>query len=151
MFQVPTVTAISLTDKKTTGAFTKSSILLGQVVWCWEPLVDKFFPWSDKDDWTPGMIHLFQSNGYRSMNADGEMGVMLCGDNARFVRHSVQPNLVPAENDDDSWVAARTIAAGEELTISFHDISLDADASNTNSEWLLRRLCLPKIPFETVE
>ena len=43
------------------------------------------------------------------------------GDGALFMNHSNEPNVICRKNDDDDVVAARDIAAGEELTSNYFE------------------------------
>ena len=48
--------------------------------------------------------------------------ITLCGDHAKHMNHSDDPNLLDLETN----VAARDIAAGEELTCNYYIFDLDA-------------------------
>lgn len=52
---------------------------------------------------------------------------ILCGDNARFLNHSFNPNLVADDSGGENDVAVRNITAGEELTVDYSQFDDDFD------------------------
>lgn|SRR3989338_6810987 len=57
---------------------------------------------------------------------------ILCADDARFLNHSLTPNLVSNSLEEEVDVAGRDIEEGEELTVNYYDF--DDDATNKLSK-----------------
>jgi SET domain-containing protein len=76
--------------------------------------------------------------GYEEMH-DGERTIVLCGDHARHMNHSDEPNLI----DSDANIAARDIEAGEELTCNYYVFDVDAHRKLSQSSHRARREYAP--------
>lgn len=111
MFHVPTY--LSESSIHGIGVYTPEPIPAGTVVWDYHPDVD----WRLAPEELVDFPEPFRSELRRWCYLDAESGqYVLCGDNAKFMNHSTSPNC------DDSGartVAARDIAAGEELTCDY--------------------------------
>jgi hypothetical protein len=103
------------------GCFAAQAIARGEVVWRFDEGLDVFMPASNVDSLPPAAREFLKVYGYV---LDG--AVVLCGDHARHMNHSAAANVV--ELDDGSNVAARDIAAGEELTCNYFDFDAMASA-----------------------
>ena len=110
MFRVPTYLAASRIQGL--GAFTSVAIPAGTLIWEFTPEVDWRF--------SPEELDAFP-NPYRTRLRQWcyqeESGLfVLCGDNAKFMNHSGDPNC---DDDGEYTTAARDIAAFEELTCDY--------------------------------
>jgi SET domain-containing protein len=110
MFLVPTYLATSPIHGL--GVFTPVAIAAGTVVWDLNPDID----WAI----TPAELEAFPEpfrtriRHYSYLNVDGVY--MFCGDNGKFMNHDKVPNCY---EDDTRTIAARDIAAGEELSCDY--------------------------------
>ncbi|WP_273454876.1 SET domain-containing protein [Nevskia ramosa] len=110
MFLVPTYLATSPIHGL--GVFTPVAIAAGTVVWDLNPDID----WAI----TPTELEAFPEpfrtriRHYSYLNVDGVY--MFCGDNGKFMNHDNDPNCY---EDDTRTIAARDIAAGEELSCDY--------------------------------
>lgn len=124
MFKVPTYLAPSLIHG--TGVFTAVPIPAGTVIWEYDPPVD----WEISPDEMESIPEPYQSR-LRHFSYLDESGIyVLCGDNAKFMNHSFEPNC-----DDPSGaqtIANRDIAAGDELTCDYR--AFDVDARENDAE-----------------
>jgi SET domain-containing protein len=113
------------------GLFAAQDIPRGTVIWRLVPEFDLVF---DKETFErlpePARI---QVNRY-SYLASERGAYVLCGDDARFMNHSATPNTF--EESEARTVAARDIAAGEEITCDYnrlgpgplgHEFALEPD------------------------
>lgn len=126
MFRVPTFVAPS--PIAGVGVFTAVPIPAGSIVWEFTPGVDLRLDRSVVEGTPEPLGTLLRHYCYEEQ--DGTM--VLCGDNARFMNHSFEPNC-----DDDGGeftTAARDIAAGEELTCDYR--RFDAPSAQSGlEEW----------------
>jgi SET domain-containing protein len=103
------------------GLFAVAPIPAGTAVWRFDPRVDRLVGDEAEELRTlyPGFAHLEEVH---LCEIPGE-GLLLLGDDARFINHAVEPLLHRARADDwRSFCAARDIAAGEELTVDYEEI-----------------------------
>lgn len=100
------------------GAFAGEPIRKGQVVWQFDPRLDLRFSLSDLAKFPPAVQEHIVTRCYVEMYL-GEKMMVICSDNAQYVNHSADPNLIDSE---DGLVehAARDIAVGEELTCNYY-------------------------------
>lgn len=104
------------------GCFAARDIARGEVVWQFDEGLDAVFATDDLVRLPQAVRDQLNTYGYL---LEG-VGVVLCGDNARHMNHSANPNVI--EIDDGSNVAARDIAAGEELTCDYFEFDALAGA-----------------------
>ena len=97
-----------------TGVFAGEPVRKGQVVWQFDPRVDLRIPVSELPNFPPAMQEHILIRCYVEM-VQGQKMMILCADNAQYVNHSSDPNLIDNE-DGQMEVAARDIAVGQELT-----------------------------------
>jgi SET domain-containing protein len=101
------------------GVFAKEFIAAGARVW-------EFTPGFDVElciDKHPELIQEY----LRHYGSRVEPGThLLCGDNARFMNHSANPNISAAESPN---IALRDISAGEEITCNYAEFDLDFNGS----------------------
>jgi SET domain-containing protein len=100
------------------GVFADQDIPKGTVVWTLDPLIDRILTLDDLER-LPDHVRLFVQvySEYFS-----ELGlVVLSGDNDRFTNHSADPNTVVVLPNGPAAkvIAARDIAAGEEITCDY--------------------------------
>lgn len=103
------------------GCFAAQDIARGEVVWRFDEGLDVVVETSALDSLPIAAREFLSTYGYL---LDG--AVVLCGDHARHMNHSADPNVI--ELADGSNVAARDIAAGEELTCDYFDFDALAGA-----------------------
>lgn len=103
------------------GCFAAQNIARGEVVWRFDEGLDVVVAASEVDSLPLTTREFLSTYGYALNGA-----VVLCGDHARHMNHSADPNVV--EIDDGSNVASRDIAAGEELTCDYFDFDALAGA-----------------------
>jgi len=107
MLLVPTYVAPSAIHGL--GLFAAEPIPAGTVVWRFNSVLDRVLDRA----WAASLPEVAQQFLARYAYRRGTQ-LVLCGDDGRFVNHSDAPTL--AERPDTASVAARDIAAGEELT-----------------------------------
>lgn len=129
MFRVPTYVAPSPIAGM--GVFTAEAISAGTVLWVFTEGVDLRLD--------PGMVHGIPDplgsmiRRYCYEEPDGIL--VLCGDNARFMNHSFDPNC--DDQEGPTTVARRDIAPGEELTCDYRTFDRES-AVDGLEEWRAR-------------
>ncbi|MCY1021665.1 SET domain-containing protein [Pyxidicoccus sp. MSG2] len=95
------------------GLFAGAPIAGGTVIWGFDPPVDQRFTPDDVKQMPPMMKTFLSRYAYSDRGT-----LVLCGDHARFMNHSPQPNC---GNDPTRQytLALRDIAQGEELTDNY--------------------------------
>jgi SET domain-containing protein len=95
------------------GLFAGAPIARGTVIWGFDPPVDQRFTPDDVKQMPPMMKTFLSRYAYSDRGT-----LVLCGDHARFMNHSPQPNC---GNDPTRQytLALRDIAQGEELTDNY--------------------------------
>lgn len=104
------------------GCFTEERIRKGQTVWMFDPRIDLRVPVSEVAGLPRLIQELLRKYGFEEMH-EGQRTIVLCGDHARHMNHSEEPNVI----DGDMDIAARDIEPGEELTCNYYAFDLDAD------------------------
>jgi SET domain-containing protein len=100
------------------GLFADEPIAEGTVIWDYDPRFDLTFVAEDLGLLSAPAREQVEKYSY----FEEEIGAyILCGDDARFMNHSPTPNA--AEVPGVRTVAARAIAAGEEITCNYADLS----------------------------
>lgn len=95
------------------GVFALEDIKEGQLVYKWNPKVDRVYSWEDVQKLTGKQRELMN----RFAMKEGK-DVHLDGDNSHFMNHSDNPNMAPFP-DNDTWFATRDIKKGEEIVCSY--------------------------------
>lgn len=106
------------------GLFTVEPLPAGTVIWRLHPTIDLRLTAEQIDELASPCREQARKYSYREKHS----GLyVLCGDDARFFNHSPSPNCLDIYNghDEDLTVAARDIAAGEELTCDYALFDLD--------------------------
>ena len=106
------------------GLFAAEHIKRGVPVWQFNPALDVRLDESDLRQLAPPARAQVDSYAYLD-NRTGEL--ILCGDDARFFNHSATPNVIDSATDPYLCIAARDIAAGEELTQDYFSFDARAD------------------------
>lgn len=106
------------------GCFAEEDIKKGQVVWKFDPLLDLEFKSSEVENHPAPIVEFLKTYCYGQMK-DGEKTYILCGDHARHMNHSLEPNLLE-EGVEGLNIAARDIKQGEELTCDYTQFDTDA-------------------------
>ena len=112
MFLVPTYVAQSAIHGL--GVFAAAPIAKGTPIWRFEPAVDKVVPEEVVASLPEVPRRFFETYAYLSPDIPG--GYVLNGDDARFLNHDDSPNT---DNSGPVTLAARDIAAGEEITCDY--------------------------------
>lgn len=99
------------------GCFAVEPIRKGQPVWRFDPRLDILIPFDEYDSFSPPVQDMLKHMTYTE-ERDGVDYMVLCGDHARFMNHSSDPNVVDSEDMLEDF-AARDIEAGEELTCNY--------------------------------
>jgi len=107
------------------GAFTEEPIRKGQLVWQFDPRLDIRIPLGELSKFPPAAQEHIRIRAYAEM-VEGRKLMTLCTDNAQYVNHSSRPNLLDSA-DGLREIAARDIAAGEELTCNYYEFDLTAE------------------------
>lgn len=104
------------------GLFADQDIKKGQIIWKYNPLIDRRIP-QKKLLQLPSFVQKFIKY-YSYLNDWGEF--VLCGDGARYINHSDNPNT---EDKMTFWnklfrregisIASRNIKKGEEITSKY--------------------------------
>ena len=106
------------------GCFTDEPIAKGEVIWVFDPRVDIRLPVEELAALPQPIRAYYAKYGYAEM-AEGRKVITLCGDHSKHMNHAAEPNVLSLSDRD---VAARDIAAGEELTCDYRTFDLDATA-----------------------
>ena len=106
-----------------TGVFATAPVRAGEVVWQFDPGVDHLHSLEWLKTQPRHVQAHFKTYGVVSLDRNS---IYLAGDPTIFINHSETPNLTPRDellrNGEGVVVAARDIAAGEELTINYGTI-----------------------------
>jgi uncharacterized protein len=108
------------------GCFAEQAIAAGELVWIFHEGLDVVLEEAAVaalPDAVRGYLRTYAFTPVESPEV-----VVLCGDDARHINHAARPNVVrgPGEARFGAYVAARPIAAGEELTCDY--FAFDATA-----------------------
>lgn len=103
------------------GVFAAAPISAGTVIWEYVEGVD----WRLAPDELSSFPEPFQARlrHYCYLEEDSGMYV-LCGDNAKFMNHSFEPNCL--DPDGPVTVTARDVSAGEELTCDYRAFDVES-------------------------
>jgi len=99
------------------GVFAREPIAAGTVVWVLCHL-DMIFTAAQVSAYPPAYQPIFDRYAY----TDGAGRLILCWDHGRYVNHSCEPAILSVGGDFE--IAARDIAAGEEITCEYGTLNL---------------------------
>ena len=102
------------------GLYAAQRIPAGTQIWEFTDGVD----WMLTREELEGFPEPFQSRLRHYVYLDESGLYVLCGDNAKFMNHAVEPNC--SDTDPKYTVTRRTIEAGEELTCDYREFDLDS-------------------------
>src|SRR4051812_44359947 len=108
-----------------TGVFAGEEVSRGAAIWRFHPPFDQVLSEADVAS-LPDIGREFMAiYAYRSKDLNGK--IVLCGDHARFLNHSDDPNT-----DEQPFIsiARRPIAAGDEITCDYHAFCTDWSGFN---------------------
>ena len=108
------------------GCFAAERIKRGTVVWTLDESIDMMMPLAKLGSLAPPAERFYLTYGHVEMR-DGEKMVILCGDHAKHMNHSDEPNVIEGDPERDENLAARDIEVGEELTCNYYIFDLDAE------------------------
>ena len=103
------------------GLFAAEPIAKGTVVWRYDPRFDLKLDMRDIPASDTITREWLMRYGYQPTE---EPVYIVCGDNARFMNHSDNPNVTMSPEGTADNIAARDIAAGEELTCDYRTFDL---------------------------
>jgi len=96
------------------GVFAGEDIAAGQAIWRFTAPVDQVIPFNVFEALPRAQREFLDIYTYESSYFGP--GLVLNGDHARFLNHAGQPNT---DNSGETTLAARAIAAGEEITCDY--------------------------------
>lgn len=114
------------------GCFADEDIKVGQVVWIFDNRLDVRISAEALEHLPPPAQAFWRKYGYFEMFG-GRKTIVMCGDHAKHMNHAAEPNLIEAGANGELNVAARDIAAGEELTCNYFNFDLEAAAKLADS------------------
>lgn len=117
---------LKFSDIHGVGCFAAEDIKAGQVVWKFDPILDVELD-AEKISEFPESVQSFLFMYAYGQQTGTKKTFILCGDHARHMNHSDNPNLIEAGDGNAFNIAARDIKAGEELTCDYN--AFDTDAS----------------------
>jgi len=106
-----------------TGCFTDEPVEKGQVVWQPDPVLDLVISEEQLATYPETVQGFLRMYSYTELR-NGARVYILCTDHSRHMNHADDPNVISLDGVQD--VAARDIAAGEELTCNYYAFDLDA-------------------------
>jgi SET domain-containing protein len=118
------VTYLGISKIEGIGLFAGEFIPKGKIIWTFNPKIDVILSSEDMEQMPdiakPALL------SFSEQREDGTR--LLCGDNARFMNHSDQPNCL--DEDNFRTTAAWDIKMGEELTCDYKKIHCGSDLFN---------------------
>jgi len=111
-------TTVRLSDSHGLGVFAEEFIPEGTAIWAYHPVIDRIIPEADLASYPDHVADYLETY----CEYFPEQGVLvLSGDNDRFTNHAPDPNTVVVlpNGPEASVIAARDIAAGEEITCDY--------------------------------
>ncbi len=108
------------------GCFSLEDVKKGQRLWVFDSRIDTRFEVSEISSLPSAAVAFVKTYGYQEF-VEGKRVVTLCGDNAKYINHSDDPNVITSQQEKDFEIAARDIGVGEELTSNYRVFDLDVD------------------------
>jgi SET domain-containing protein len=99
------------------GLFALEPVTAGQPVWRLQPDLDRLLPLDAPDSLPAAQQEFLGRHAYFDAR---HAALVLCCDDARFMNHADDPNV--SEVREDTCVALRDIAPGEEFTCNYHQL-----------------------------
>jgi len=114
------------------GCFASEAATAGSIVWRLDPRIDLAFTAAEILA-TPPAFQVFMVQ-YASKDG-GQDRYVYCADNARFINHAEEPNLVHNADTSATLIfARRDIEPGEELTLDYRFVDDPDEAGNILTE-----------------
>jgi SET domain-containing protein len=113
------------------GCFTAEDIKSGQIVWRLDPGLDVEISEDELKKQPASVIDFFNTYSYGQIS-NSKKTYILCGDHARHMNHSDNPNVLEAGEGNTFNIASRDIKAGEELTCNYKEFDADAKLKLTS-------------------
>ena len=111
------------------GLFAGREIKSGEVVWEFNKLLDLKFSEEEFDRLPLSAKRQFLHYCYHSKDHN----YILCFDDARFLNHSDNPNLLTDDTAEGAVFAIKDIHKGEELTTNYNKFDVDYEKKMKNS------------------
>jgi len=125
-----------------TGVFTKQKVSKGDEVWRYDEKDCIRLDQSTIKDLTDERLATLLYKGFLNQRLDK---FIILEDGAQYTNHGTPANITWGE-DDECWVAAQDIMAGEELLFNYNEFGY-----NSECDWirpLCERLCPSAVEFE---
>jgi len=122
MFRIPTY--LDRSPVHGVGVFTPVPIPAGTVIWEFDEAID----WKITPEELERFPEPFRTRIRTYCYIDDDGLHVLCGDNAKYMNHSDEPNC--DDTGEHQTVTNRDISAGEELTCDYR--SFDAESASAN-------------------
>ncbi len=108
------------------GLFADEFIAKGTIVWKYEPKLDLLLSKEEVEVLSDSAKEQFMNYAYFD---EGYQKYLLCGDDARFFNHSINPNCLDDRDHTsaDVTIAAKDIFPDEELTCDYRSFYGDLD------------------------
>lgn len=108
------------------GCFAGQDIAAGAVVWRFDAGLDVVIAATALAELPPEIASFLRIYTY-GQGEGTDKTYILCGDHARHMNHSDDPNVIEATDGSAINYAARAIFAGEELTCNYFAFDSDAE------------------------
>ena len=131
MFRVPTY--LGRSSIHGTGVFTPFFIPAGTLIWSLEPEVD----WELTEEDIERFPEAYQEKIRSYCYLDEKGSFILCGDNARFMNHSEEPNC--DDSPEGATITLRDIEPGEELTCDYRAVDAASRDPHRAEPYIVRR------------
>lgn len=106
------------------GCYANQDIKKGDIVWKFDPRFDLVISKTEMINLNPAVLEFLKMYAY-GQEESGKKTYILCGDHARHMNHSEDPNVLETGFDEGINVAARDIKSGEEFTCNYHAFDTD--------------------------
>ena len=97
------------------GVFAEENLKAGSIIWKFQENFDIVLNDQQYNDLPDLAKEYFKTYSYYSKN---EGGYVLCGDNARYTNHSLNPNTISINNIET--ISNIDINIGDEITENYH-------------------------------
>lgn len=106
-----------------TGLFAGDDIPQGAIIWQ-RSAIDITYTAEQISRMNSAQLTYLNTYGYNVSLNDNELILEVNGDDARYMNHSDNPNVITTDNEEeaDFCFAARFIKAGEELTCNYYEL-----------------------------
>lgn len=112
------------------GLFSEERIPKGMIIWKFDPKFDRLFDPREVEETDERKRKFIYHFAYLEKTI---RKFVLCVDDARFINHSIHPNIVDVGTPGEELchsVACRDIEIGEEITIDYRSIDLNDEKSD---------------------